>query len=66
MAKESRKEEQGMSSPAITRVKQKAGAKIKKLAHDLSAEIGRRAAKLSADERKQRHGQLLRIASRNR
>ena len=55
-----------MSSPAVTRVKQKTGTKIKKLAHDLSTEIGRRAAKLPTDERKQRHGQLLRIASRNR
>lgn len=38
----------------------------KKLAQDLSVEIGRRAGKMSSTERKRKHERLLEIASRNR
>ena len=52
-----------MATTAVTRGK-KTNAKVRDLARQLSDDIGRRAERLPARERKERHAKLLEIANR--
>jgi hypothetical protein len=54
-----------MASPTTTQPK-KNESKLRKYGQDLATEIGRRAEKLPAEERRRRHKQLVDIANRSR